>query len=145
MKKMLFCIALTSLSGCAINANLYPVEGPLATTQPVRVLSAQIDGILGNKGGITMQLDATESCKGELVSAAGAGISFTSLNLIGQYRSIYGAGIMIGSGSGQNPGRAFMLCTTGRNIDIEFVTGAGTATGFGFGKDNRGNVFRVLF
>ena len=136
---------MAAFGGCAINANLYPVEGPLATTVPVRVLSAQIDGILGNKGGISMQIDASEKCKGEWVSAAGAGISFTNLNLIGQYRSIYGSGITVSTGTGQNPGRAFLLCTSGRNIDVEFVTGAGTATGFGYAKDNRGNVFRVLF
>ena len=33
----------------------------------------------------------------------------------------------------------------GTTIDIEFVTAAGRANGIGFAKDNRGNVFRLLF
>jgi hypothetical protein len=51
----------------------------------------------------------------------------------------------ITSGGGQNPGRAIATCADGTRFDIEFVTGGGTANGFGFARDTRGNVYRVLF
>jgi hypothetical protein len=43
---------------------------------------------------------------------------------------------------GQNPGRAFALGESGRVLDIEFVSGAGTAHGIGIGKDNQENIYR---
>jgi hypothetical protein len=38
-----------------------------------------------------------------------------------------------------------LLGTKGTSIEIEFLTGAGTAHGYGVAKDNHGNLFRVLF
>ena len=55
------------------------------------------------------------------------------------------AATTVWTGSGQNPGAAILTCDRGRNFQIEFITGAGTATGFGFDNDNQGNVYRVLF
>ena len=33
----------------------------------------------------------------------------------------------------------------GTVIEIEFKVGSGTASGNGVGKDNKGNIFRVMF
>ena len=33
----------------------------------------------------------------------------------------------------------------GTSMEIEFLTGAGTAIGFGVAKDNKKNVYRFLF
>ena len=33
----------------------------------------------------------------------------------------------------------------GTLIEIEYLNGAGTAHGFGIGKDNHGNIFKILF
>ena len=86
-----------------------------------------------------------EWCSGQWSSAAGAQVSTTRGSLFGQYGSVHGTATTVSTGSGQNPGVAFLICDRGRTIEVEFVTGAGTATGFGFAKDNRGNVYRVLF
>jgi len=62
-----------------------------------------------------------------------------------QYGSAYLSGYSISTGSGQNPGAALAVCSTGRSLQLEFVTGAGTAHGFGIGKDNEGNIYRFVF
>lgn len=84
-------------------------------------------------------------CTGQWSSAAGSQVSYNSMTLFGTYGSVYGSGVSVSEGGGQNPGRAFLNCPNGNQIDIEFVTGAGTANGFGFAKDKQGNIFRVLF
>lgn len=49
------------------------------------------------------------------------------------------------TGTGQNPGQAIATCAKGRTLQLEFVTGAGTAHGYGIGKDNDGNIYRSVF
>ncbi len=36
---------------------------------------------------------------------------------------------------GQNPGRGIIVCPDGNKIDIEFVTAAGTANGYGVAEE----------
>lgn len=133
------------VAACSTTARLYPVEGPAATQAPVAVLEATVNGIAGNNGTLSFALPDGTPCTGEWSSAAGVQTSFGAGSLFSQYGAIYGTGYSITSGGGQNPGRAVALCTDSTRFDIEFVTGGGTANGFGFARDTRGNVYRVLF
>jgi hypothetical protein len=112
---------------------------------PLPVITATAEGITGNNGRFSLAMPDGETCDGEWSSAAGSGVSISTMSLFNTYGSIYGTGVAVSPGRGQNPGRAFLVCNRGRQIDVEFVTGAGTANGFGFAKDNRGNVYRLLF
>lgn len=143
----LLCLALVSVAagGCSLKATMVPVEGPLSQTRPVPVLQVKADGILGNAGNITFNMPDGDACKGRWASAAGAGVMVSSGSLIGQYGSTHLTGYSVTSGSGQNPGQALVTCGSGRTFQIEFVTGAGTAHGFGIGKDNEGNIYRFVF
>jgi hypothetical protein len=138
---IVFSILFTN---CSTTAFLYPVEGPLSQP-PSYVLPAKVNGILGSSGTITMKLKDGEYCEGRWSSAAGAGVSVGTGSLIGQYGAVYGFNTSISTGRGQNPGQAMLMCTRGRTIQVEFITGAGTASGFGIAKDNRGNIFKVIF
>jgi hypothetical protein len=133
------------LSACSLNATLVPVEGPMSQTRPVPVIHAKADGILGNSGNITFAMANGETCKGRWSSAAGAGVTVGSGSLISTYGSAYLSGYRVSTGKGQNPGQALAVCSTGRSLQLEFVTGAGTTHGFGIGKDNEGNVYRFVF
>jgi hypothetical protein len=139
----MFLSVLTA--GCSTTVSLFPVEGPLSQENPVPTLQATADGIMGNTGNISLTMPNGESCTGKWSSAAGAGISVGTGSLIGTYGSVYGVGTSVSTGTGQNPGRAFLTCSKGRTIQMEFVTGAGTANGFGIAKDNKGNIYKVLF
>jgi hypothetical protein len=131
--------------GCALTATMVPVSGPLSEQRPVPVVKVRADGILGNSGKITFVLPVDDPCEGRWSSAAGQDVTIAGGNLISQYGSAYLTGYSISTGRGQNPGRALAVCKSGRVFDLEFVTGAGTAHGFGIGKDNQENIFRFVF
>ena len=146
---------VAAFSGCTTTASFYPVEGPLSRERPVPVIVAEANGISGNSGDIFLTMPDGETCKGKWASAAGAGASvgFSSLtgstigakSLFNTYGSIYGFSAGMNTGTGQNPGQAMLICNRGRVLQMEFVTGAGTKHGFGLAKDNRGNVYKVVF
>lgn len=131
--------------GCSITATMIPVEGPMSQLRPVPVIEAKVDGVMGRTGPISITMPDGEECSGRWSSAAGTGVSYGWGNLIGTYGSAYASGVSMSPGSGQNPGQAVLTCGRGTTIQVEFVTGAGTTHGFGFAKDNNGNVYRLLF
>jgi hypothetical protein len=133
------------LGGCSTTVSLFPVDGPLSQKNPVPTIEAKADGIMGNTGKIALTMPDGELCLGKWSSAAGAGVSVGTGSLIGTYGSTYGVVTSVNTGTGQNPGQAFLTCNQGRTIQVEFITGAGTANGFGIAKDNQGNVYKVLF
>jgi hypothetical protein len=145
MFRMAILPVLTIVSACSTTARLYPVEGPASNQLPVTVLTATINGIAGNNGSLTLNLTDGTPCQGEWSSAAGVQRTTSTGSLFTQYGPIYGSASTVTSGGGQNPGRAIATCTDGTRFDIEFVTGGGTANGFGFARDTRGNVYRVMF
>ena len=140
-------VLLTGLggSGCSLTATMIPVEGPLSQLRPVPVIQAKADGIMGNSGNITFTMPDGGTCKGRWSSAAGAGVTVGSAGLISQYGSTVLSGYSVSTGTGQNPGQALAVCSTGRSVQLEFVTGAGTAHGFGVAKDNESNIYRFVF
>jgi len=138
-------VASFMLSACSTTARLYPVEGPLSQQVPPPVLNATVNGITGNNGSLSLARSDGTVCSGEWSSAAGVQTTFGAGSLFSQYGAIYGSGYTVTQGGGQNPGRAVAMCSDGTRFDIEFVTGGGTANGFGFARDTRGNVYRVLF
>ncbi len=124
---------------------MMPVEGPLSSAVPVPIIEAVADGIPGNTGNLTFVMPDGEMCSGRWSSAAGSGLSFASGSLISEYGTTYLQGYSISPGTGQNPGQALVTCDRGRTFQIEFITGAGTANGFGIGRDNAENVYRMVF
>jgi hypothetical protein len=124
---------------------MVPVQGPLSEVRPVPVIEAKADGIMGNSGNLTFTMPDGGACKGRWSSAAGAGLTIGSAGLLAEYGSTYLSGYSLSTGSGQNPGQALAVCSTGRSLQLEFVTGAGTAHGFGIGKDSEGNIYRFVF
>lgn len=133
------------LSACSTTATLYPVQGPLSTAKPVVPLIATADGILGNRGNITLTIPPADKCKGQWASSAGIGYSVGTVNLFSRYGSASGLGVATTVRPGMNRGEAVLLCESGNIIEVEFYTGSGTANGFGLAKDKNDNVFRMIF
>ena len=138
-------ILVLLLTGCTTTANLYPVQGPLSDQKPFPVLTAHVDGIMGNTGNIKLTMPDGELCKGKWSSAAGMSVSYGSVNLFSQYGNIFGSGFSVANNPGVNRGEAILAGNKGTLIEIEFYTGSGTANGFGLAKDNHGNIYKVLF
>lgn len=136
-------LSATVLSSCKTTALMVPVEGPLSLLRPVPQITILAKGVEGFKGTLSFTLPENDACSGRWSSTA-SGPTFTSGSLIGQYRTTYLSSYSIG-GSGQNLGQAIATCTSGRIVDVQFVTGNGTATGFGIAKDSENNVYRLVF
>lgn len=133
------------LCSCSTTANFYPVKGPLSEVKPLPIIRARVDGIMGNSGGITLTMPDGETCKGQWSSAAGMSISYGSGTLFSQYGSAYWSGYSVGNKPGENRGQAIVIGDRGTVIEVEFYTGSGTANGFGLAKDNKENIYKVLF
>ena len=131
--------------GCSTTANLYPVQGPMAQIKPIPVIKARVSGIMGNTGGISLVLPDGEKCDGKWSSAAGSSVNVGTVNLFSQYGSVFGTGFSVSNNPGVNRGEAIIIGEKGTVIEVEFYTGSGTANGFGLAKDNRGNIYKVLF
>ena len=145
MTRRMILLPLALLAGCSTTAMMIPVRGPLSERRPVPTISARVDGILGTSGDLTFGMPDGDICKGRWASAAGAGLSVTSASLLSEYGPVYITGYTTSTGSGTNLGQALVACDTGRTFELEFLTGAGTASGFGIGKDNEGNIYRFVF
>lgn len=143
MIRALLLLPVVLLCSCTITADLYPVEGPYAQSQPVPVLKAKVHGVLGNSGKIDLRMPTGELCKGRWSSVAPAS---SGINV--------GVNVSIGAASpdwkdmiqpGKNRGEAYLIGDRGTTLEVVFFTGAGTASGFGEARDNRGNRYKVLF
>lgn len=154
IKETLFALALyVVLAGCSTTATFYPVEGPLSKIQPLPVLTATADGITGNTGNISLSLPDGEFCKGRWSSIAPMSVGYSTASATGSatngmasvWATVYGSGFSVRNLSVVNNGEAMLVGDRGTVIHVEFYTGSGTANGSGVAKDNKGNIFKVLF
>ena len=153
MKKLQIVITILCISviccSCSITMKAYPVSGPIAESGEIYVFKAKVNNVaFGNSGTIKMIGHNSEYFEGQWSSLAGERRSRnnpeSNLNdetLIGRYGSEFG---LVPRGN-ENRGYAMMVGDKGTLIEIEYLNGAGTAHGFGIGKDNHGNIFKILF
>ena len=152
-KAVLAAVLVTVLVACSTTATLYPIEGPLTKQQPLPVLTAAVDGIMGNTGGISLSLPDGEHCTGKWSSIAPMSVGFSTASASGSaisgmasvWATVYGTGASVANLPGVNKGEAMLVGDRGTVIQVEFYTGSGTANGSGVAKDNKGNIFKVLF
>lgn len=152
-KTLFVTILVALLAACSTTATLYPVEGPLSKQQPLPVLTATVDGIMGNTGGISVTLPDGEKCTGKWSSIAPVSVGFSTASASGTatngmasvWTSVYGSGFSVRNLPGVNKGEAMLVGDRGTVIQVEFYTGSGTANGSGVAKDNKDNLYKVLF
>lgn len=141
------------LAGCSTTATLYPVDGPLSKLQPLPVLTATAGGITGNTGNISLTMPDGEFCKGRWSSIAPMSVGYSTASATGSatsgmssvWATVYGSGFSVSNLPGVNKGEAMLVGNRGTVIHVEFYTGSGTANGLGVAKDNKGNIFKVIF
>lgn len=141
MKQLFLVLVIGTLSSCSITLDLYPVKGPLATKIPVRVIKAKATNVTSNSGKCFLTMSDGEYCEGRWSSTAGVRKSINNYSLL----LSYGQELGLSPRGNENRGYAMLLGNKGTSIEIEFLTGAGTAHGFGVAKDNKGNLYKVLF
>jgi hypothetical protein len=147
ISKMSIIFLAFIIYGCATTtkANFYPVQGPLSKQNPIPIIIADVDGITSNTGNITLTLPDGEKCVGKWSSAAGVVSGYSTVNLFSKYGYVFGTGTSVSNVPGVNRGEAVLVGNKGAVMEIEFYTGSGTANGWGIAKDNRENIFKVIF
>lgn len=141
------------VAGCSTTATFYPVDGPMSKIQPLPILTATANGIEGNSGTISLSMPDGEICKGRWSSIAPMSVGYSAGSATGSatsgmgsiWTTVYGSGFTIRNHPGVNKGEAVLVGDRGTVIQAEFYTGSGTANGAGVAKDNKGNIYKVLF
>ena len=152
-KSCILFILVSILLGCSTTATLYPIDGQLSKIKPLPILTAIVDGITGNTGNISLTLPNGEFCKGRWSSIAPMSVDFSTVSATGTatngmssvWATVYVSGFSVSNLAGVNKGEAVLVGDKGTLIQVEFYTGSGTANGSGVAKDNKGNIFKVLF
>jgi hypothetical protein len=145
IRVLLLFLALPVFAACSTIFSFYPVEGPLSKAIPLPIIKASVTELYKNTGGITLTMPDAESCSGQWSIAGGSTSTFTSGTMYTRYGPVYMSGMTTYPMGGVTPGQAILTCNRGTLIEVEFYTGNGVSNGFGFAKDNKGNVFKLLF
>ena len=94
-----------------------------------------------------------EICKGRWSSIAPMAYGYSTASATGSatsgmasvWATAYGSGFSMANVPGVNKGEAVLVGDRGTVMQVEFYTGSGTANGTGVAKDNKGNIYKVLF
>ncbi len=153
MRRLTIMLVAAVVSGCSATATLFPIQGPMSKLSPLPILKARADGITGNTGNISLTMPDGELCKGRWSSIAPmayrASTASAAVTTVGDMASVwsavYGSGFSMANVPGVNRGEAVLVGDRGTIIQVEFYTGSGTANGTGVAKDNKGNIYKMLF
>lgn len=151
--KWFFLLMPLMLSSCTVTASLYPVKGEFAKQSPLPVLKAKVHGVTGNAGDVELTMPSGEQLRGRWSSLAPQQVTASKFSgnvalnqgITSAYGTVYGSGVSVSNVPGVNKGTAFLTGSQGTNMEVEFWTGSGTASGNGVAIDNRGNVYKVIF
>lgn len=144
MKKVFFLLSIILTSSCSVTnstIDLFPVEGPLSSQIPVSVITATAENVTSYGGKLFLTMPDGEKCNGRWSSSGGVTGSQNNYSLL----ITYGEKLNLSPRGNEERGYAMLLGDRGTTIDIEFLTGVGTGHGFGVAKDNKGNVYKVIF
>ena len=155
--KLLLLTAIASAAilttSCSITASLYPVEGPLAKISPLPVIPVKVSNVTSDSGPITLTMPNGEVCTGRWSVVAPKYTAISNSSSSGTISSgldqafvhIHGSSVTSGALPGINRGQAMVTGTQGTIMEVVFLVGSGTASGYGAAKDNRGNIYKLLF
>ena len=144
-----FCL-LATLAACgarSVDVRLYPVQGPIATTDPSQTISISMSRKTDTSGDITFRMPPPTKlrCKGTWTSVAPKvvsherGLSLTLRDTGGRFtNSTQDVG-------GINSGEIYAVCTDGTRVQGHFISGSGTNSGTGTVTDSLGNTYKLLF
>ncbi len=139
-----FFVAIFFITGCStieIPARAYPVEGPLVSLGIAKPIEAIFSWDGSGHGKISFTLNDGEICTGEYNTIAWS--SSTSFFGEIEYRKYWGRSVSL---SGMQYGQAITYGDKGTIIQAEyFVSSFSLKHGYGLAKDNKENVYKIMF
>jgi len=133
MKSALLLLAALLVSGCAAG-HLYPVNGPLAAKTPPPIYSIKME----HADLISARLGHGEVCNGTWLDVVKEDPSARDMEA--EWDLVYGKGYFLANVLGHlGVARATITCSKSTKVTFEFDSMKGV------GKDNGGNVYRIMF
>jgi len=138
---------LAACGGKSSDLRLYPLEGPIAESNPSQAITVSLSYTSDTSGNIFFRLPPPQKlrCTGTWTSVAPKvtsherGMSLTLRDTGGKYtNSTKDVG-------GINTGEIYAVCTDGTRVQGHFITGSGTESGTGTVTDSLGNIYKLLF
>lgn len=138
---------LAACGGSSVDLRLYPVEGPIALTDPSQTITISVRNQTETSGDIYFRMPPPTKtrCQGTWTSVAPKVVSHErglSLSLRGPGGKVSNTTADVG---GINSGEIYAVCTDGTRMQGRFVTGSGTESGTGTVTDTLGNTYKLLF
>ncbi len=138
---------LAACSGRTVDLKLYPVEGPIAASDPSQTISMSMGHLTDTSGDISFRMPPPTKarCNGTWTSVAPKVISRErglSLSLRGPGGKVTNSTQDVG---GINSGEIYAVCTDGTRLQGHFISGSGTNSGTGTVTDSLGNTYKLLF
>jgi hypothetical protein len=135
---------ITSIISCTLTAKAYPVAGP--AVQGGKVLDAKFTWAGNGSGTVTLTLPDGEVCTGRYATVVGGIMSPETVAAQGGAVAVSSSSVSTGDIRGLQTSRAMLIGTRGTIVDFEgYTSGANPTHGFGRAKDNKGNVWKVIW
>lgn len=133
MKSALLLFTALLVSGCA-GGHLYPVQGPLSAQTPPPIYSIKME----HADLLSARLGHGEVCNGNWLDVVKEDPS--SHDMEAEWDLVYGKGYFLANVLGHlGIARSTITCGKGTKVTFEFDSMHGV------GKDNNGNVYRIMF
>jgi hypothetical protein len=148
MKRLLvlpILCAVVLMSGCYMNAKLYPVSGPAPNVTQQPVLSARLSGVL-NSGSISINMPDGKVRKGSWTRMAAT--SDSSSQMQGVWDSVYGSGYYLAHVVGRRLyAQGSVTGEQGNVYQVEFykTDNVQELHLFGIAKDSSGTIYKIVF
>lgn len=149
---LILCVCI--LTGCYVNGRLYPVQGPLSAQAPPPIFSARMSGALFS-GNLTIVLADHEVCTGTwgMVSrkptAGNTSTTKATPDLSSAWDAVYGQGFYTSHILGARLHvQSELTGNKGTILHVELYrpdTQEGINEIKGVGKDNNGNLYKLVF
>jgi len=141
--------------GCSHTYRFYPVQGPLSAQTPLPVLVAKLTGAISS-GNISVVLSDGEVCKGhwaevpraKVPKGANTASAPEANGMSSVWDTVYGSGFYVSQVLGSTNARAVASGDRGKILNVELhATHEGEKTLIikGIAKDNKGNIYKVVY
>jgi hypothetical protein len=156
--KVKLCFLLLGISimlGCSHTYRFYPVQGPLSAQTPLPVLVAKLTGAISS-GNISVVLSDGEVCKGhwaevpraKVPKGANTASAPEANGMSSVWDTVYGSGFYVSQVLGSTNARAVASGDRGTILNVELHAtpeGEKTLIVKGIAKDNKGNIYKVVY
>ncbi len=141
---ILVLASVALITSCTLTAKAYPVSGPAVADG--KVLDAKFTWAGNGSGTVTLTMPDGEVCTGRYATVVGGIMSPEIVAAQGAAVAVSSASISTGDIRGLQTSRAMLMGNRGTVVDFEgYTSGASPRHGFGRAKDNKGNVWKVIW